>query len=466
MKHLHTTLEVLSQAEIELIHRKTEEILEKTGLYVPNDRVLSLAEEMGAHVDRKTQTMRIPRSVLEELIQETRQHGGMQEDNFHTGHKLGGNVSTQVYLVDPIARTRRLGVMDDVLKGIALAPHLKHIGSGFATVVPSDVPPRMSDVALYRALYKYVPEGGCSYILTPESAKYILEMSKVTGYGIFYLLETVSPFQFRPESLEMALLVAEAGFGMGLAPMVISGASGPITAAGTLTVANAEVLASLFLIRCITGQPAAFYGHGTHNMDLRSMSCSFGNPGQAFWAVASAQMAHYYGMWASSNSALTDAIFPDFQAGAEKGITGTISALCGSVVVGCQGIAGADQGFSFEQLVLDDEWLGYLNYIMEGFEVTEETIAADLIEQVGIGGNFLAEEHTVAHMADSRHRDTLFAREFWSERLSDPQTDLLYRVRDFVDTHTAGYQTPKLCIHPEAARELDRIYEAAVQELG
>ena len=161
-------------------------------------------------------------------------------------------------------------------------------------------------------------------------------------------------------------------------------------------------------------------------------------------------MAHYYGMWASSNSALTDAIFPDFQAGAEKGITGTISALCGSVVVGCQGIAGADQGFSFEQLVLDDEWLGYLNYIMEGFEVTEETIAADLIE----------------HMADSRHRDTLFAREFWSERLSDPQTDLLYRVRDFVDTHTAGYQTPKLCIHPEAARELDRIYEAAVQELG
>src|SRR5699024_7568584 len=125
---------------------------------------------------------------------------------------------------------------------------------------------------------------GCTYILTPESARYILEMSKATGYGIFYLLETVSPFQFQPKSLEMALLVAEAGFGMGLAPMVISGASGPITAAGTLTVANAEVLASLFLIRCITGRPAAFYGHGTHNMDLRSMTCSFGNPGQAFFA--------------------------------------------------------------------------------------------------------------------------------------------------------------------------------------
>lgn len=466
MNHLHATLEVLSQDKIELIHQKTAEILEKTGISVPNDRVLALASEMGAVVDRKTQVMRIPRAVLNDLIEETRRQGGMNDREFHTGHKLGGNVSTQVYLVDPISRTRRLGVMDDVLKGIALAPHLKNIGKGFATVVPSDVPSRMSDVALYRALYQYVEGGGCTYILTPESARYILEMSKATGYGIFYLLETVSPFQFQPKSLEMALLVAEAGFGMGLAPMVISGASGPITAAGTLTVANAEVLASLFLIRCITGRPAAFYGHGTHNMDLRSMTCSFGNPGQAFFAIASAQMARYYGMWASSNSALTDAILPDFQAGFEKGVTATMSALCGAVAVGCQGIAGADQGFSFEQLVIDDEWLGYLNYLMDGFTVTEETIAAGLIEEVGIGGNFLAEEHTVGHMADSRHTDRLFGRDAWSDAIRDPGKDLLARAHKFVEEKTRGYKTPEPRLSPELMRELDRIYAAAERELG
>lgn len=54
MNHLHATLEVLSQDEIELIHQKTAEILEKTGISVPNDRVLALASEMGAVVDRKT----------------------------------------------------------------------------------------------------------------------------------------------------------------------------------------------------------------------------------------------------------------------------------------------------------------------------------------------------------------------------------------------------------------------------
>lgn len=467
MNRIKTQLEVLSQSEIELIHAKTLQILEKTGIKVPNDKCLALAKEYGAQVDMQKQIIYIKGAVMEALIQDFRENGGMNEEEFHTGHKLTGYISTQVHLVDPISGTRRAGVMDDVMKGIALAPHLKNIGQGFATVIPSDIPDQITDVALHRALYKYSKAGGSSFILTPKSSKYIIEMSKVMNYPVSYLLETISPLQFRPESLEMALTVAAAGYGMSLAPMVISGASGPVTTAGTLTLMNAEILASLFLIKAITGKTACYYGHGTHNMDLRSMSCSFGNPGQAFFAIASAQLGKYYGMWAGSNSALTDAVSPDFQSGVEKGITGVISALCGAVNVGCQGIAGADQGFSFEQLVLDDEWIGYMNYIMEGFEVTEDTIAAELIEEIGIGGDFLAEEHTIEYMAQSRNRDNLFTRNFWSAKDSDNQCDnVLLRAKAFIDEKTEGYQNMEPVIDSVTAKELDSIYAKAVEELG
>lgn len=466
MKYLKTKLEVLSQEEIELIHEKTMEILEHTGLRVPHSKVLALAEEKGAQADRKTQILKLPRQVMERFLADIRSQNLVDDEAFHTGRKITGYVSTQVHLADVLTGVRRPGLMDDVLKGIRLAPHLKNIGGGFATVVPSDVPSQVSDVACFRALYKYAEGGGSTFILTPGSAKYIFEMAKVTGYQTSYLLETVSPLSFRPESLEMAVLAAEAGVGMSLAPMVISGASGPVTAAGTLTMMNAEILASLFLIYAITGKLFCYYGHGTHNMDLRSMSCSFGNPGQAFFAIASAQLGRYYGMLGGSNSALTDAVSPDFQAGIEKGMTAMVSALCGAVNVGCQGIAGADQGFSFEQLVLDDEWLGYMNYIMEGFEVTEETIAADLIQEIGIGGNFLAEEHTVEHMAESRHTDRLFTRNFWSaEPAGNSCEDILQRAHRFVEEATAGYRNMEPVLEPHVVRELDRIYDAAVEEL-
>jgi trimethylamine--corrinoid protein Co-methyltransferase len=178
-------------------------------------------------------------------------------------------------------------------------------------------------------------------------------------------------------------------------------------------------------------------------------------------------MGKFYGMWAGSNSALTDAISPDFQAGIEKGMTGLMSALCGAVSIGCQGIAGADQGFCFEQLALDDEWLGYMNYMMEGFEVNEETLALDVIREVGIGGNYLAEEHTVEFMAESRHRDKLFKREFFSaDGHKNTSNDILLRARDFVEKSTQGYKDARPVIDDELVKELDKIYEHAKAKLG
>ena len=111
-------------------------------------------------------------------------------------------------------------------------------------------------------------------------------------------------------------------------------------------------------------------------------------------------------------------------------------------------------------------WLGYMNYIMEGFEVTEETIAADLIQEIGIGGNFLAEEHTVEHMAESRHTDRLFTRNFWSaEPAGNSCEDILQRAHRFVEEATAGYRNMEPVLEPHVVRELDRIYDAAVEEL-
>jgi len=90
-------------------------------------------------------------------------------------------------------------------------------------------------------------------------------------------------------------------------------------------------------------------------MDMRHSLCSFGSPNQVLLGLASIQLGHHYGFDVTVNSALTDACLPDFQGGFEKGTSAIVALLAGADGIGAQGIVGADQGTSFEQLVIDNE---------------------------------------------------------------------------------------------------------------
>jgi len=464
MSRVKCQLTVLTEEEIELIHNKTLRILENVGLRVPNEKCLELCEKAGAVVDRQASIIRIPSKVMEQLLYAIRSTYA-PEANTEVPPKITGSISTQVFVVDYKTKSRRYGLLDDVMKGIALVEHLNNIPFCNAVTIPSDVHHAITDVVSYQKIYQYSTKPGGTYILSAESARYIIEMSKVLGKSVGYLLETVSPLQFRKESLEMALVFVEQGQPLGIAPMVMGGATGPVTLAGTVTLMNAEVLGSMFMVYALSGQVPGFYGHGTHSMDLRTMLCSFGSPNQALLGIASAQMAKFYGINGGSNSGLTDALLPDFQAGFEKALSAVMSCMAGTVSVGAQGIVGADQGFSFEQLVIDNEWIDAYNYVVDGFDVNEDTIAADLIERIGIGGNFVGEDHTVQYMRKSYWFSKLFNRNSWDGFIREGSKALLDKTHEFVEDVTAGYRERLPVIDSSKFEEIEYIAERAKKEL-
>jgi len=63
---------------------------------------------------------------------------------------------------------------------------------------------------------------------------------------------------------------------------------------------------------------------------------------------------------------------------------------------------------SYEMLVSMDEIAGLVKRLMRGVEITDETLALDVIDRVGPGGHFLEERHTLRHF-----------RENWFPRLLD-----------------------------------------------
>lgn len=462
MKKIETSLKVLSEKEVLLVHESAMKILGNIGMRVPNNELLGMCADLSCEVDFETQVVKFPNKVMEPFLENMK-----KESKYHIAdeaQQLHGWISTQVSLVDYGTRERRYGLRDDNLKNIKLVEHLKNIPACNAAVVPSDIPYDIADVITIIDIQKYSTKPGGTYILTPTGAKYVSQLNKILGIRDNYLFETISPLTFKADTVEMALSFAKNGGGLGIAPMAMSSATAPVTVSGTLTLETAEVLGSCFLVHTMTGEYPGFSA-SCHSVDPQTMLCSFGSPNQALFGVAAAQMARFYGISGGTNTALTDALVPDFQGGLEKGITAVLNGFSGSGSIGCQGIVGADQGFSYEQLVIDNEWLDYYNYITRGFEVSEEAIGYDTMESVGIAGNFLGEDHTVEYMRESYWFSNLFNRNDWANWSAAGKQDIYQRAHEFVERVTEGYRNMEPVISPALCQQLDEVAKEAYAEI-
>ena len=461
MKKIKTNIEVLDHNELMLIHDTAVKILDEIGMRVPNTEILMMCKERGCII-KDDNILSLPKKVTEEYINDMRKESNHKIIN--EAHNVSGGISTQVYLVDYKTKTRRLGLRDDNLKGIKLTDQLSNIPSTNSAVVPSDVPYEIADAVSIADVQKYSTKPGGTYILTPTGAKYVKQINELLGVKSWYLLEIISPLYFKPDTLEMALFFAKNGASISIAPMAMSSATAPSTISGTLALQTAETLGSSFLVNTMTGDYPGF-GMSCHSSDPQTMLCSFGSPNQAFFAIASSQIAKYYGIHGGANTALTDALLPDFQGGFEKGVTAALSSMSGLTSIGCQGIAGADQGFSFEQLVIDNEWMGYLNYITSGFDVTEDSIGFDIIKNVGIAGNFLGEDHTVEYMRDNYWISEIFSRYDWGNWQVNGSKSILDRANDYVERITKNYKDMEPVLDNETCRELDNIIKNAYKDV-
>ncbi len=459
---IRNLIKILTDSEVERLHGESMQVLERVGMKVPNAEALELCRKAGAIVDMDAQTIKIPRTVMEEALRVCRP-AEAPDDNPPT--ELKGSISTQVFIVDYPGDVRRKGTMDDVRKGILVSDTLMNLYNSSAVVIPYDIPYNQTDIASFREIYKYSKRPGGTYILGATSGRGIIEMSKVMGRSCGYLLESISPLTFMQSSLDTAMVFVHEGMSLHAGPMVIGGASGPMTAWGNTVLQNAEVIGSNFVIFALTGNMTG-YGSANHTMDMRTTLCSFGSPNQALLGMMTAQMARYYGWYSGSNSALSDACLPDYQCGFEKAFNGLFGVLAGNHGIGAQGIVGADQGISLEQLVLDNEWMDAYNYVLKGVQPDDEAVS--LIEKVGIGGNFLAEEHTLDNMRDNYWEapGRTFWRDQWEPWKDRGSRSIYDRAHDYVEKVSKDYQNAEVVISASQAEEIDRIYDEFSRQLA
>jgi trimethylamine--corrinoid protein Co-methyltransferase len=299
---------------------------------------------------------------------------------------------------------KREPTMDDYEDLVRLADALPNQEmSGHLLVEPADVPSEAAHLLMLKAHMLHSDKPFIGSTEGAVGARHTMGMAKILFGGeigdksvTVGLINSLSPLGYSDESLSALLVYARHRQPVILAALAMAGSTGPITLAGLLAMQTAELLAGVVLTQLVNPGTPALFGSTSTNIDMRTGALAVGSPECSLMISAHAQLARYYGLPSRSGGSLADASFPDAQAGFES--MGTLLTTVNSgvdFVLHAGGILSSYLAFSGEKLVLDDEVCGIMRRYEEGIDVAPETLAYDVIANVGSDGNYLMEMHTV-----------------------------------------------------------------------
>jgi trimethylamine--corrinoid protein Co-methyltransferase len=206
--------------------------------------------------------------------------------------------------------------------------------------------------------------------------------------------EPVSPLYLRRETTESLLEWTGAGLPLISSPMPDMGATGPMTIAGTAAQGLAESLGGIVIGELNNPGTPMLMGSLPVPMDMRLGSHCYFHSERMFYQSFTGQWARKYGVPVFGTGGISDSFGADFQLGAETAISLYGSVLAGQNLIHDLAVIGSGFRNSLEVLTALDEMVGMIKRVVDGVEVTDETLALDTIEDVGHGGTFLSEAHT------------------------------------------------------------------------
>ena len=438
-------LNILSQDEIKAVHLTILQVLEKTGVKVHSDVALKMLKDAGAEVDEKTRHVKIPSYLVEESIRNTPKYVHLygrdpkyrlklEKDNFYT--VLG---STGPNVIDPEKFERAPSKKKYVAKAARVMDALPNIHVAAQFCLALDYPPEVQDLHELEAVFVNTVKPVMVIAYSPQGARKIIEMAAVIKGGIhrlrrepllFVYSEPTSPLEYSEKAANIVIETAKLGIPVLSAPCVQAGATGPVTLAGTLVQSFVESLTGLVIAQLTKKGAPLIVGEVSTIMDMKTAVMGYGAPEFSVINAASAQLAHYYGLPFFGTGGCSDSKLPDEQAVAEATTSLLMAMLTGTNLIHDIGyIEGAITG-SLEMVVIADELFSMLSRVIRGMRVNEETLALDVINDVGSGGHYLSQKHTLKFLSEEHWFPSLIDRrryEFWK---ADGAKDMLTRARE------------------------------------
>ncbi|MDF1614318.1 trimethylamine methyltransferase family protein [Desulfurivibrio dismutans] len=417
----------LTQEDIKRIHQAAMQVFEEIGVQVNFPAALELFAEAGAQVDRETNIVKMPGSLVEKIIGQApsvinlcgRDPEGEHDCEIGGTKVYMGTGGTALNVQEPGSDEIRRSQTKDIMNMARMVEQLDNIHFYMLNVYPGDVTVEDVDVNRFGAALNRTQKHIMGGVYTVEGVRNVIKMAEMIAGSPEALRERpfismvtcpISPFKLDESYGELTMEAARNRIPVVVPTEPLCGATAPVTLAANLVVQTVDSLAGVMLAQLTNPGAPCLFGCISSITDLRDLKYLAGAVEMGLMNAGAAQMAQYYKLPFYATAGMTDSKVVDAQAGYESAMTSVMVALAGANFIhDAAGFIEFCLTASYDKLVVDNEILGMTMRAVEGIRVDDETIAMAELKKAGPGGQFVT----------ARHTRRLMRTEHYSPELSD-----------------------------------------------
>ncbi|MEA3400467.1 MAG: trimethylamine methyltransferase family protein, partial [Armatimonadota bacterium] len=432
---------------------------------VENQQVRGGLAELGGEIEGEA--VRFPPEVVEELIDGSERPNPPQATP--TVRSVAGVSVGRV--LDPQTGHYEPWTEPAFAEYVKLAHHLEHVQGASLLGCPFDYPHALHPLYQRLVCYRHGARSGGSLWdarLLPfiEEMTAVIAQARSVPFGSEWnaAVYLQSPLKFGSVEAEHFAWCTERGYSCAVGHMMAAGATGPATIAGSVALFLAEHLFIALLRRAFYGDRRLRLHCSVSVLDMHGGIHAYGAPERPLANMMMAQMARHYGVPFSGHGGATDAKAPSVEAGAQKVLTCLPILLCGGSASISAGRLSSDEVYSPLQMVIDNELVGCLKRFAAGVEVSGETLAVDVIREVGPGGQFLDAEHTAEWFRREHWLPEVFTRQSLASWMQGDRRTDIDRAREVYDRLMALPDPPRG--DPAVIEKLQRVIDRAAEAVA
>lgn len=409
IKTIRPKLEFLNEEFIQKIISEAYSILEKEGVFIENQEAMNLLKQAGMKADESTQRVHITSELVDDSLSSTLaviklyDRTGANEFIVGEDHVHFDPGSAAVTILDHQTSEERKPVTEDLIQFYRLTECLEHIHFQSTGIISSDVPDMISDSYRLFLGLQFSTKPAVTGTFRVEGLKPMHDMLVAIRGSEAALAEKPlaifdacpsPPLKWSNLTAQSLIDCARAGIPSELVSMGMTGATSPVTIAGTLVQHTVENLSGVVICQLAKKGAPVIFGGSPSSFDMRKGTTPMGAIETMMIDSAYAQIGKYLNLPTHAYMALSDSKVNDAQAGFETGIGAIVAALSGINVISGPGMLNYESCQSLEKLVVDHEICRMANRIIEGISQRDEPIAKNLFEGFTADSQFLSMPHT------------------------------------------------------------------------
>jgi trimethylamine:corrinoid methyltransferase-like protein len=417
---------VLSESQLDRLFEASLSLLMDPGFQTESPLFLDIFEKNGARVDREKGMIHVDRQMVEAALQSAPGsfvlHGRNDPDmdllleDGRVYYGMGG--TSEPLFWDWEQWKPRQPTKTDMINNTRVGHALPNIDFVQTLCMSGDMPTNEIFFHDFDAIFRNTTKPTVLNILERPFTQHMLELAAAASGGesalrekpsLMGIVTPISPLKIARMN-EGIVDTVLAGVPVLYSPGPLMGATGPATVAGTVVLTNAEVLFGVVLTQLIQPGAKIVLKPDTDVFDMKTTQVTYGSPEQDLGKIAMIQMARRYKLPIYGLGGGVECKVPDGEAAAEAMMSMLLNGLAGMNLNQSLGSLSWGLYGSPEMVVICDEIVNMIKRVLDGIAFDEDTLAVDLIRQVGPGGSFLDQDHTVRHFRKELFFPKLFRR--------------------------------------------------------